>query len=46
MQKQETIISFDNVSFEYGYNKPIFDEVNFSLRLGSKTTVMGQNGAG
>ena len=46
MQKQETIISFDNVSFEYGHNKPIFDEVNFSLRLGSKTTVMGQNGAG
>src|SRR3989344_5639475 len=46
VQKQETIISFDNVSFEYGHNKPILDEVNFSLRLGSKTTVMGQNGAG
>ena len=46
MQKSETIISFDDVSFEYGHNKPILEEVNFSLRQGSKTTVMGQNGAG
>ncbi|OGF63045.1 hypothetical protein A2662_00375 [Candidatus Giovannonibacteria bacterium RIFCSPHIGHO2_01_FULL_45_33] len=46
MQKTETIISFDKVFFEYGPNKPILDEVSFSLRRGSKTTVMGQNGAG
>lgn len=46
MQKSETIISFDKVFFEYGPNKPILDEVSFSLRKGSKTTIMGQNGAG
>ena len=46
MQKEETIISFDKVFFEYGPIKPILDEVSFSLRAGSKTTVMGQNGAG
>src|SRR3989338_4397 len=46
MQKTETIISFDKVFFEYGPIKPILDEVSFSLRAGSKTTVMGQNGAG
>lgn len=46
MQKTETIISFDKVFFEYGPNKPILDEVGFSLRKGSKTTIMGQNGAG
>jgi ATPase subunit of ABC transporter with duplicated ATPase domains len=27
-------------------NKPILDEVNFSLRRGAKVTLMGQNGAG
>ncbi len=46
MQKTETIISFDSVSFEYSPTKPILDEVNFSLRRASKTTIMGQNGAG
>ncbi len=46
MQKTETIISFEKVFFEYGHNKPILDEVGFSLRKGSKTAIMGQNGAG
>ena len=46
MAKSETIVSFDSVSFEYGHNKPILDEVNFSIRRGSKITIMGQNGAG
>lgn len=43
---QESIIRFERVKFEYGHNKPILDEVDFSLRRGSKTTIMGQNGAG
>ena len=43
---QESIIRFEKVSFEYGHNKPILEEVDFSLRRGSKTTIMGQNGAG
>src|SRR3990167_8571840 len=46
MQKAETLISFDKVFFEYGPTKPILDNVGFSLREGSKTTIMGQNGAG
>src|SRR3989344_1144828 len=46
MANNEVILRFDNVSFEYGVNKPILDEVSFPIRRGSKTTVMGQNGAG
>jgi len=44
--KEETIIRFEDVSFEYGHNKQILDEVSFSIRRGMKTTIMGQNGAG
>lgn len=43
---KETIVRFENVSFEWGINKPILDEVSFSIRRGAKLTVMGQNGAG
>ena len=46
MAKESTILRFENVSFEYGQNKPILDEVNFTVRENSKITVMGQNGAG
>lgn len=42
----DTVLRFDEVSFEYGHNKPILDEVDFSVRKGSKVTIMGQNGAG
>jgi ATPase subunit of ABC transporter with duplicated ATPase domains len=41
-----TIIRFQDVSFEYGPNKPILDEINFTVRQGTKITLMGQNGAG
>jgi ATP-binding cassette subfamily F protein 3 len=44
--KDETIIRFENVSFEYGPNKPILVEVDFNVRRGTKITIMGQNGAG
>lgn len=40
------VLRFDRVSFEYGHKKPILDEVSFSMRTGSKVTLMGQNGAG
>ena len=43
---QETIVRFDNVSFEWGVNKPILDGVSFTIRRGMKFTLMGQNGAG
>lgn len=42
----DVIIRFEDVSFEHGHNKPILREVSFSVRTGSKITVMGQNGAG
>ncbi len=43
---REAVIKFDNVSFNYGHNKPILDTVNFSVRRGMKVTIVGQNGAG
>lgn len=43
---RETILRFEEISFEYGHNHPILDEVSFSLRKGMKVTLMGQNGAG
>ena len=46
MAKGEAIVRFDKVSFEYGENKPILDEVDFLIRRGAKLTLMGQNGAG
>jgi ATPase subunit of ABC transporter with duplicated ATPase domains len=46
MAKDEVILRFDKVSFEYGVNKPILEEVSFPLRNGAKITIMGQNGAG
>lgn len=43
---REVIVRFEGVSFEYGHNYPILDEVDFSVRKNMKVTVMGQNGAG
>ncbi|HBB43874.1 MAG: hypothetical protein UW27_C0017G0074 [Parcubacteria group bacterium GW2011_GWA1_44_13] len=46
MAQGEVIVRFENVSFEYGHNKPILDDVSFAMRRGAKLTLMGQNGAG
>jgi len=46
MSREEAIIRFEKVSFEYGVNKPILDGVDFSIRRKGKITLMGQNGAG
>lgn len=46
MAQNEVIIRFENISFEYGHNKPILNEVSFPVRRGSKVALMGQNGAG
>ncbi len=46
MNREESVIRFEKVSFEYGHNKPILDEVGFPVRRGMKMAVMGQNGAG
>jgi len=42
----EVILRFEDVVFEYLHKKPLLDEASFSVRTGSKITLMGQNGAG
>lgn len=46
MARNEVILRFDKVSFEFGHHSPILNEVDFSVREGTKITLMGQNGAG
>ena len=46
MAKNESILRFEKVSFGYSENKPLLTEVDFSIRRGTKTTIMGQNGSG
>ncbi len=41
-----TILRFSEVTFEYGINKRLLNEASFSVRAGSRITLMGQNGAG
>ena len=43
MSKQETVIKFQDVSFEYPVSKK---EILKEVRSGMKITLMGQNGAG
>lgn len=43
---ENTVLRFNEVSFEYQYKKPVLDEASFTVREGSKITLMGQNGAG
>lgn len=44
--RDEVIIRFDEVTFEYEDRKPVLEEASFSVRDGAKLTLMGQNGAG
>ncbi len=46
MAQGNVIIRFDEVTFEYGSSRRTLDEASFSVREGSKITLMGQNGAG
>ena len=46
MATNEVILRFNGVSFEYGPQKPILQDAEFSVRRGSKITLMGQNGSG
>ena len=46
MTRGEVIVRFEGVSHDFGIKKPILDGVDFSIRRGSKITLMGQNGAG
>lgn len=44
--KKEVILRFDSVTYEFLEKKPLFEDASFSVREGSKLTLMGQNGAG
>ncbi len=46
MAGNETILRFEDVSFEHGPRKPILHEASFPVRRGAKLALMGQNGAG
>ncbi|EKE20316.1 MAG: ABC transporter, ATP-binding protein [uncultured bacterium] len=46
MTNNDVAVRFNKVSFEFGHDKPILEEASFSLRRGTKMTLMGQNGAG
>lgn len=46
MSKTDVAVKFKDVSFEYSWDKTILEEASFSLKKGSKFTLMGQNGAG
>src|SRR3989338_956367 len=46
MANDNVILRFSEVSFEYEHDKKLLDEASFSVRTGSRVTLMGQNGAG
>ena len=46
MPNNEVVVKFNKVSFEWSAPKPILIDADFSVRRGSKITLMGQNGAG
>jgi ATPase subunit of ABC transporter with duplicated ATPase domains len=46
MAANDVILRFEDVCFEHGPKHPILSGVSFSVRRGSKITLMGQNGAG
>lgn len=43
---REAAVRFEEVSFGHGPMHPILEGVSFSLKRGTKVTLMGQNGAG
>jgi ATPase subunit of ABC transporter with duplicated ATPase domains len=46
MDHGNVILRFSGVTFGYDEEKPLLDEVDFSVRENAKITLMGQNGAG
>lgn len=46
MASDNVVLRFNEVSFEFEHDKKLLDEVSFSVRAGSRITLMGQNGAG
>lgn len=46
MSRNDGLIVFKDVSYEYDATKPILKSASFVVRRGAKLTLMGQNGAG
>jgi ATP-binding cassette subfamily F protein 3 len=46
MANDSVVLRFSEVTFEHSHNKPLLEEASFSVRTGSRITLMGQNGAG
>ena len=46
MPNDQVIIRFSDVTFEHQHDKPLLEDASFSVRSGSRITLMGQNGAG
>lgn len=46
MSHNGSLLRFEGVTFKYSEVHTILDDVDFSVRRGSKITLMGQNGAG
>jgi len=40
MAPNETVIRFDSVFFDFVLTKPILEDVSFSVKSGSKITIM------
>jgi ATP-binding cassette, subfamily F, member 3 len=45
-EKQQVVLRFEDVTFEFIEKKPLLKDASFSVRENSKITLMGQNGAG
>ena len=46
LPSDRTIVRFEDVSFTYDHKRAILKEASFSVREGTKITIVGQNGAG
>lgn len=46
MASDTVVLRFSDVTFAYEHGKKLLDEASFSVRAGSRITLMGQNGAG
>lgn len=46
MAGDNVILRFSEVNFDHDHHKQILNEASFSVRTGSRITLMGQNGAG
>ncbi len=46
MANDSVILRFSEVTYEYDSHKQVLEEASFSVRTGSRITLMGQNGAG